>query len=603
MAYGWSLPGVVLAALAFFLSEDVAVGTHIQPTRSVENEFVFFLHDPDGLVPLERVAQAERRLARRRERIRLALVGGQATAFPISIHLYPSVEAKGLATADMSVAHAVPGAHAVHLSLQPGLEGDGVAVEMLPLLRTEWGDPTFLIIEAGAVVLLSDGWLGGDPRAQVGRAHRAALVPPLTDLLDNTFFRGGSGLLLPAVGSVFLAWLLDEADPPPGFPSGATDANAGGWERFAALYRDWHPTPSQVVQLERRWIRHLDALEAAAGMPPAPSRPRTTQNFRRGFNFAHEGYRIHNGFGSARATGSLQQLARMGTNAVAILPYTLLAAPGAPGPFPIPSRAGSENDEAVIHAILAAKTQGMEVMLKPHVWLRGSWAGEIRMSTEKEWEHFFVEYARWMGHYALLAEALEVEALCIGTELSAAALERPEDWRSLASRIREVYSGRLGYCANWGDEAEKLYFWDAVDFIGVSFYYPLSPRANPSDEELRRAADQALDRLEELGRRNRRPVILAEAGFASSPAPWRRPWEEERGSGARVDMEAQARGYRILTQALEGRKGIHGIYWWKWPTTGPPENREHSGFTPAGKPAERVVSAWFLRLASQVHGP
>jgi hypothetical protein len=598
-----------------------------------ETAFVFYLHDPGNTVPLERVAQAERTLARRRGRVREALGGALPSGPPIHIHLHPTVEAKGLATGDMSVAHAPAGEHAVHLSLQPGLEGDRIAMELLPLLRTARETPAPRAVEMGAVALLSDDWLGRSPREWVGRAHRAALVPPLREILDNTAFDSGSRILLPAVGAVLVEWLLAEGEPDPlprlssrttGTPGSPQRETSRGWARFGELQRDWRPTPAEIAGLEERWVRHLDALSrgveerptptlspgerllpdpAPSAAPGAGSRGSDAPRFQRGFNFAHEGYRIHDGFGSARAAQSLDHLSTLGTNALAVLPYSFLAAPGLPGPFPIPTRPGSENDEAVTHAILAAQARGMAVMLKPHIWLRGSWAGEVRMSTDADWDRFFVEYARWIGHYALLAEARGVESLCLGTELTAATLERPHDWRRLAHRIRQVYSGRLGYCANWGEEVESLAFWDAVDFIGVSFYYPLSSRANPSERELRRGADRALDRLEELGRRHGRPVILAEAGFASSPTPWRRPWEEERGADARVDREAQARSYRILTQALEGREGIGGIYWWKWPSTGPTEARRPAGFTPAGKPAEAVVGAWFRRLASQAREP
>lgn len=635
--WGEGLPGNVVAGEG--LLGMAAPGDQTGKANHNETGFVFYLHDPGGALPLERVAQAERRLARRRGKVREALGGILPSGPPIHIHLHPTVEAKGLATEDMSVAHAPAGEHAVHLSLQPGLEGDRIAMELLPLLRAAGEGPALRALEMGAVVLLSDDWLGRRPGEWVGRAHRAGLVPPLGEILDNATFDSGSRLLLPAVGAILVEWLLEDGDLLPGLSSRTTRApgspqgeKARGWAQFRELHRDWRPTSAEIAGLEEPWVRHLDSLSRAMEEPQAPGvgpvprpvasplasplastvpgtdpgrapGPGSPPSFQRGFNFAHEGYRIHDGFGSARATASLAHLSSLGTNAVAVLPYTFLAAPSLPGPFPIPTRPGSENDEAVTHAILAAQDRGMEVMLKPHIWLRGSWAGEIRMSTEADWDRFFLEYGRWIGHYALLAEARGVESLCLGTELSAATLERPGDWRRLAHRIRQVYSGRLGYCANWGEEVESLAFWDAVDFIGVSFYYPLSSRANPSERELRRGADQALDLLEELGRRHERPVILAEAGFASSPTPWRRPWEEERGPDARVDAEAQARSYRILTQALEGREGIRGIYWWKWPSTGPMEARRPAGFTPAGKPAEGVVAEWFRRLASQATDP
>jgi hypothetical protein len=564
-----------------------------------EFAFVFHIHDPEDTLSPERVAEAERRVRRRAEELRRLLPETDPAGSPIRIHLYPTVEAKALASGDMSAAHAVPGAREIHLSLQPGLEGDRIAVEAGLILRDAVGAPASRALETGAVMLLSEEWLGAPPEEWAGRLHRAGLVPGLGELLDDEAFASGSRLIFPVAAAAMAKWLLEGPDPAAGLPW-----DRQGMGRLAELVSGWAPSSREIAELERPWALHLDSLarhaDAAKNRPVPPFPPEPP--FQQGFNFAHEGYRIHNGFGSRDARRALEHLAGLGTNAVAVLPYTFLADPGQPGPFRIPSRAGAENDEAVTHAVLAAHRQGMQVMMKPQIWLRGSWPGEIRMEGEAEWGRFFQEYARWIGHYAFLAEVHGVASLCLGTELSAAALERPHDWRMLADGIRQVFTGRLGYCANWGEEVETLEFWDALDFVGVSFYYPLSRLPRPSDRALQESAELALDRLEELGRRHRRPVILAEAGFASSPRPWQRPWEEERGAGARVDLEAQARGYRALIQALEGRETIQGVYWWKWPTTGPREPSNHAGFTPAGKPAERIVAEWFRRRSGEAGG-
>lgn len=606
--------GLPLHFVAFFLlpggGSGAGDGTDPRPTPReahgapvvvIESEFafVFHLHDPGGTLPPGRAAEAERRLSLRAAELRKRLPDAGPAGPPIQIHLYPTVEAKALASGDMSVAHAVPGEREIHLSLQPGLEGDRIAVEAGLILRDAVGEPAFRALEAGAVLLLSEEWLGAPPEEWVGRLHRAGLVPRLAELLDDQAFASGSRLIFPVAAAAMVKWLLEGPGPGTGLPW-----NPAGPGHLPKLVSGWAPTSRGIAALEAPWALHLDSLAThAAGAEgrPVPAFP-AGPSFQQGFNFAHEGYRIHNGFGSGEAQRALEHLAGMGTNAVAILPYTFLADPRQPGPFRIPTRAGAENDEAVIHAVLAAHRQGMQVMLKPQIWLRGSWPGEIRMEGEAEWGRFFQEYARWIGHYAFLAEVHGAASLCLGTELSAAALERPHDWRVLADGIRQLFTGRLGYCANWGEEVETLEFWDALDFIGVSFYYPLSRLPRPSDRALREAAVRALDRLEELGRRHGRPVILAEVGFASSPRPWQRPWEEERGAGARVDLEAQARGYRALIQALEGRETIQGIYWWKWPTTGPREPSNHAGFTPAGKPAEGIVAEWFRLRSGQAGG-
>jgi len=366
-----------------------------------------------------------------------------------------------------------------------------------------------------------------------------------------------------------------------------------GIEGFGELYGAGPLARGELEAMESGWTAHLAALGSSAPAAPVRAPREFPAGFRQGFNFAHEGYQIYNGYGSRQARMSLGRMAGLGSNAVAIVPYTFLRDPSLPGPLTISNRVGSENDAAVLNSALASRELGLSVLLKPHIWLRGSWPGEIRMESEEGWDLFFEEYARWIGHYALMAEAYGLESFCMGNEMSAAALEQPHRWRELAGRIREVYSGELGYCANWGEEVESLQFWDAVDFIGVSFYYPLASGSRPSDRALVREANRVLTRLEELGRRHDRPVLLTEAGFASSPSPWREPWTETRGSEAQVALDDQARAYRALIQALDGREEIAGVFWWKWPTVGPQDPEGHPGFTPAGKPAEEVISRWF----------
>ena len=59
-------------------------------------------------------------------------------------------------------------------------------------------------------------------------------------------------------------------------------------------------------------------------------------------------------------------------------------------------------------------------------------------------------------------------------------------------------------------------------------------------------------------------------------------------------MEHQAISYAAMMKALEGKPWLHGIYWWKWPSTlerGGLQSRDR--FTPNRKLAEDVIEDWF----------
>jgi hypothetical protein len=271
--------------------------------------------------------------------------------------------------------------------------------------------------------------------------------------------------------------------------------------------------------------------------------------------------------------------------------------PKRPAPLRFSEGAGEENDEGVVHAALTAHRMGMVVMLKPHIWIPGSWPGEIEMRDPGDWQTFFDEYFRWIRHYAVLAEINGIESLCVGVELSKAALTQAPRWRALINHVRKIYGGRILYAANWGEEFENLSFWDALDAVGIDCYYPLSDASTVSDDDLRRAAAGVLDRIEAVARRVGKPAIVTEIGFTSTRACWIDPYATR--GDTDVDLEAQARCYDAYLSELRGRDRIVGVYWWKWPSSldrGGPQDR---GFTPRGKPAEAVIKKWYGRGLGQ----
>ncbi len=311
----------------------------------------------------------------------------------------------------------------------------------------------------------------------------------------------------------------------------------------------------------------------------------------RGFNFTHEGFRRGGrGYGSDEADGSMARLRALGANSVAIVPYAFMRDPNVPTPLAVPASRRGENDERVVQAIASAQRHGMAILLKPQIWLRGSWPGEISMRSDGDWDTFFEHYEQWIIHYAELAEEHSVDVLSVGVEMGKATVGHESRWVALADRVREVYSGRLVYAANWYGEFEELGFWQAFDYIGVDTYYPLSRRQDPSDDELLQGAREVMAKLEAAHRRFDRPVMLTEVGFASTEAPWREPHSSDR--VRQPNPEHQARSYEAMIAALDGKSWVAGVYWWKWPSHGRDAGPEHRGFSPVGKPAADVLARW-----------
>lgn len=504
-------------------------------------------------------------------------VGGAALA-GIRVHVYPTLESKGLDTGYTLPTHAFPVtgdaiAADVHVSLEEGFEGD-LSVELATVvLRQRLGRPRTDALEAGLATLAVGSWRG---RAPLYWASRLALLEDVQSpggLLDSRVFRRRSKLVTRPLAAALASFLIRKWGKP----------------SFLDRYSEWVPTPDEIAALEPAWRAYLRGLRDRRGVETGerPSLP----VFQRGFCLAHEGYQIHNGYLSRKSDLALERLSALGTNAVSITPFTYMRSPHRPAPFPFSSGAGSENDESVIHAALRAKRLGMSVMLKPHVWLSGGWPGEVEMKSEEDWEAFFGHYRRWMTHYALLAEMYAVDVLCVGVELSKTTVSQPRRWQELIRSLRSVYRGRMTYAANWGEEFESIAIWPDLDYIGMNCYYPLSDSPDPSDADLARGIDDALARLDDAGARFGKPVIITEVGFASMEAPWLAPYERRR--DAPVDTAAQARCYELFFRGLAGRKHCAGVYWWKWPSFLEYGGPRHPGFTPNGKPAEEVVRRWY----------
>ena len=253
-----------------------------------------------------------------------------------------------------------------------------------------------------------------------------------------------------------------------------------------------------------------------------------------------------------------------GANGVAVLRYAFMSVPDEPVPLRPPTGLGSETDEAMRQAVRAAQEQGLIVLLRPHISLRGSWPGEIEMRNRQDWSRFFQYYERWILHYAILAEIHGVPALCVGVELSEATLGHERQWEDLVRRVRRISSGSVVYAANWADEFESLDFWDVFDYFGVDAYYPLSDDPDASDEELRPGADALLDRIETVQRRHGKPVLFTEIGFANTRGAGVRPWEGN--LGTEPNPTDQLRSYRTVIHAMDDRDWIGGVFWWEWPS-------------------------------------
>lgn len=256
----------------------------------------------------------------------------------------------------------------------------------------------------------------------------------------------------------------------------------------------------------------------------------------------------------------------------------------------------SESHRGIRTLATRADSLGMDVILKPHLWVGGydetQDRSDIGFETEAEWRRWAADYRRFLMTYARLANEVDAAVLVLGTELTRAARERPAFWRALADSARTVYNGDLTYAANWHESYDQIPFWDALDYVGVQAYFPLTEVDDPPLDTLQAGWQRHRDALARVHRRTGKPVLLTELGYRSASsaaeAPWRWPEEDPE---APVDPTLQARCYRAFFSTLGRAPWLAGAIVWKWR---PAAEVEHpTGFTPQGKPTEQVLRRWF----------
>ncbi|WP_235114380.1 glycoside hydrolase family 113 [Cyclobacterium qasimii] len=250
-----------------------------------------------------------------------------------------------------------------------------------------------------------------------------------------------------------------------------------------------------------------------------------------------------------------------------------------------------ESSNGLISTSDTASSLGLTNILKPHIWVRGSWPGEIEMTNEKDWNLWFENYRGFILYYARIAERQGIPILCIGTEFEKAS-HKEKEWREIISAIREVYNGKLTYAANF-TEYQKVNFWDALDYIGIQAYFPLVKNDKVPDlAQLIEGWEKVIPEIEKTNRIFQKPVIFTEIGYCNTEdaaqSPW--VWPNERHAST-LSEEVQALCYEAFFEAVWEKPWMQGVYFWKWYPQ--PSGREPD-FTPQNKMAEKVMKKYFL---------
>lgn len=246
----------------------------------------------------------------------------------------------------------------------------------------------------------------------------------------------------------------------------------------------------------------------------------------------------------------------------------------------------------IARTLRQVRAAGMRAALMPVVRLEqrglGDWRGVIAPADGLD--AWFSAYREFIVPLAEIAQRSGAGRFVVGSELGS--LEPYERrWRTLIAEVRGSFSGTLLYSANW-DRGHAVPFWDALDEVGMTAYFPLQTHGarSPARQTLERAWVTPRLQIDALARRTGKPVLITEVGYPSQRGAAARPWDDTRGTV--VDLQLQRRLYGAFCDALTATPSVGGFYVWNWFGYGGPRD---AGFTPRGKPAASALSECFAR--------
>lgn len=261
------------------------------------------------------------------------------------------------------------------------------------------------------------------------------------------------------------------------------------------------------------------------------------------------------------------------------------------------------SDRDIIAAIERAHAHGIKVCLKPMVnSADGVWRAYIKFpdtdvdGKDVYWDAWFASYGKFMEYYAQLAEETGCEMLCIGCEMCGT--ERKEShWRELIKKVRGSYSGKLIYNTNHGHENDSQWF-DAVDYVGTSAYFPVAQPGQASKEIMVREWTRVRDEMKKVHEKWNKPIAFIEIGCRSAKGCASMPWDYIH-KELPHDEQEQADFYDSCLQVFGQEEWFAGMFWWDWGTfiyDTIEEASVENGFNIHLKKAEQVLKDWYAKL-------
>jgi hypothetical protein len=242
-----------------------------------------------------------------------------------------------------------------------------------------------------------------------------------------------------------------------------------------------------------------------------------------------------------------------------------------------------------------ARQLGLKTIIMPIVLLRNPRGSEWRGVIEPpDWDDWWEQYTEFILYFTDIARDGQADALIVGSELVSTE-KYTARWIKLIEAVRpRFWGGKLGYSANW-DHYRPVEFWDQLDFIGMTSYFTLADKKDPTVDEIVQRWEPIRKDILAWQRRIGKPILMTEVGWCSQEGAAMAPWNYYQNQKATPEgLEEQRRLYEAFIQAWGNVPELLGATWWEWDAS--PGGPDDFGYSPKGKPAEQVLRRWFAEL-------
>ena len=231
---------------------------------------------------------------------------------------------------------------------------------------------------------------------------------------------------------------------------------------------------------------------------------------------------------------------------------------------------------------------------------------------------FWSDYQSYMVAVAQIAANYNVDAMTVGTEYKALDGNSAHNasWNTVINAINTVYSGPLGYAANWDDYnnsnvATAIWGHPAIDFIGIDSYFTNLVTNSQADASGTYPNATFINTVTSAWNNKLNNEILpyaaARKGGAGMPVaftevgylPYNRTTiNPQNSSGQSVDADEQKMAFNGLMNALDGRGSkFLAVDVWQWGMPGSDGSLWNMDTTlPANQPNNVSTSQWLAQF-------